>query len=363
MPLDIPVITIVALGDLESGKYALLYRLFNGRYRNDSNVLGGNFEIKKVVVNGQAVGLKIFDTGQQHYRLHNPDRYRGSNIRLFCFNPSDRNSFTVLSTFAEQLRSTEEISNPRSILMCIKQDKHAHPAVTAQEITTFAQRNSIAISDITFIDLTLDYVACHEHLDALVAQMVRQTLYNFGAQDRFANASASEQQIAQFTKYYDQFTVVQPPSPEEVFEAAVNKHLFEKLSEGFSTASKNIYAALNTLPPESIVEKENVIAKVKSSLNGIASCISEIDRDALLCLINPSDAILKLKIITSDVEQIILGLNKLTIDGQAALVEVINYARELIETNQVRAKDKMMRSEGEFPDAPPGASFPSPGHA
>ncbi|XP_067245442.1 ras and EF-hand domain-containing protein [Chanodichthys erythropterus] len=112
-----PVYRLVLAGDAGSGKSSFLLRLSLNEFRGDiPTTLGVDFQIKKMLVDGEKTNLQIWDTaGQERFRSIARSYFRKAHGVLLLYDVTSESSFLNVREWVEQIReSTDE-----DIPMCV----------------------------------------------------------------------------------------------------------------------------------------------------------------------------------------------------------------------------------------------------
>ncbi|XP_051513180.1 ras and EF-hand domain-containing protein-like isoform X2 [Myxocyprinus asiaticus] len=106
-----PVYHLVLAGDAGSGKSSFLLRLSLNEFRGDiQTTLGVDFQIKKMLVDGEKTNLQIWDTaGQERFRSIARSYFRKAHGVLLLYDVTSESSFLNVREWVEQIReSTDE---------------------------------------------------------------------------------------------------------------------------------------------------------------------------------------------------------------------------------------------------------------
>ncbi|XP_062404320.1 ras and EF-hand domain-containing protein isoform X2 [Sardina pilchardus] len=112
-----PMYKLVLAGDAGSGKSSFLLRLSLNEFKGDiPTTLGVDFQIKKMLVDGENTTLQIWDTaGQERFRSIARSYFRKAHGVLLLYDVTSESSFLNVRDWMEQIQeSTEE-----SIPMCV----------------------------------------------------------------------------------------------------------------------------------------------------------------------------------------------------------------------------------------------------
>ena len=95
------VIKIILLGNSEIGKTSLI-NVYEGKNFADKmlSTIGSQYTRKEMIINDEKYIIQMWDTaGQEKYRSINKIYIKGSNIVIFVYDVTNKNSFIDLSDF------------------------------------------------------------------------------------------------------------------------------------------------------------------------------------------------------------------------------------------------------------------------
>ncbi|XP_057692220.1 ras and EF-hand domain-containing protein [Corythoichthys intestinalis] len=122
-----PIYSLVLAGDSGAGKSSFLHRLAFNQFRDDiQTTLGVDFQMKKMIVDGQMTNLRIWDTaGQERFRSIARSYFRKAEGVLLLYDVTSEPSFLSIRDWLDQIRDSADEKIP----VCIignKVDKREH---------------------------------------------------------------------------------------------------------------------------------------------------------------------------------------------------------------------------------------------
>lgn len=99
-------VKLVLLGEMNSGKTSLVYRLVKNSFHDRMEpTIGAAFVVKNLLVDGVQIKLEIWDTaGQDRYRSLAPMYYRGAAAAILVYDITRRSSFEAMRKWVQELQ-------------------------------------------------------------------------------------------------------------------------------------------------------------------------------------------------------------------------------------------------------------------
>ncbi|CAL8355790.1 unnamed protein product [Lota lota] len=113
-----PIYRLVLAGDAGAGKSSFLMRLTLNEFRTDmQTTLGVDFQMKKLLVDGERTTLQIWDTaGQERFRCIARSYFRKANGVLLLYDVTSESSFLNVRAWVEQIQESTEGQIPMCII-------------------------------------------------------------------------------------------------------------------------------------------------------------------------------------------------------------------------------------------------------
>lgn len=99
------IFKILLIGDAGVGKSSILLRFTDDSFEEHlASTIGVDFKVKTVTIGGSTVKLTIWDTaGQERFRTLTSSYYRGCHGVILTFDVNDRQTFTNLKQWLEEV--------------------------------------------------------------------------------------------------------------------------------------------------------------------------------------------------------------------------------------------------------------------
>ncbi|XP_051917410.1 ras and EF-hand domain-containing protein [Hippocampus zosterae] len=114
----LPMYRLVLAGDAGAGKSSFLLRLALNQFKADiQTTLGVDFQIKKMLVDGQKTNLQIWDTaGQERFRSIARSYFRKAHGVLLLYDVTSESSFLNIRDWLDQIQDATEDTVPICII-------------------------------------------------------------------------------------------------------------------------------------------------------------------------------------------------------------------------------------------------------
>jgi len=136
------LLKILLIGDSGVGKSSLLTRFCDDSFSDKQlTTIGVDFKVKYVELKNTKFKLAVWDTaGQERFRTLTSSYYRGAHALILVYDTSDRQTFSNLTYWVEEVRKYS--TNPDAVVMVVGNKVDASRAVTTAEGREFAFTHS-----------------------------------------------------------------------------------------------------------------------------------------------------------------------------------------------------------------------------
>jgi len=144
MDICITTLKILIIGESNVGKSSLLIRFVDDTFDPEiPATIGVDFRVKSLTVDGNKAKLAIWDTaGQERFRTLTPSYYRGAQGVILVYDVSNRESFSKLENWLNELDTFATERNLIKMLVANKIDKD-NREVSKDEGLKFAKKHSM----------------------------------------------------------------------------------------------------------------------------------------------------------------------------------------------------------------------------
>ena len=138
------IFKILLIGDAGVGKSSILLRFTDDAFEEHlASTIGVDFKVKTVTIGGSTVKLTIWDTaGQERFRTLTSSYYRGCHGVILTYDVNDRQTFTNLKQWLEEVDMYSTSQSSAKMLVGNKIDVGARE-VSVEEATEFARKQAM----------------------------------------------------------------------------------------------------------------------------------------------------------------------------------------------------------------------------
>ena len=138
------IFKILLIGDAGVGKSSILLRFTDDAFEEHlASTIGVDFKVKTVTIGGSTVKLTIWDTaGQERFRTLTSSYYRGCHGVILTYDVNDRQTFTNLKQWLEEVDMYSTSQSSAKMLVGNKIDVGGRE-VTVEEATDFARKQAM----------------------------------------------------------------------------------------------------------------------------------------------------------------------------------------------------------------------------
>eukprot|EP00010_Vexillifera_abyssalis_P009014 CAMPEP_0201545884 /NCGR_PEP_ID=MMETSP0173_2-20130828/2303_1 /ASSEMBLY_ACC=CAM_ASM_000268 /TAXON_ID=218659 /ORGANISM="Vexillifera sp., Strain DIVA3 564/2" /LENGTH=215 /DNA_ID=CAMNT_0047954417 /DNA_START=9 /DNA_END=656 /DNA_ORIENTATION=+ len=143
-------IKLVVVGPSAVGKSSLQLQFTDEKFYPEVELtVGVEFGVKILTLSGKRVKVQIWDTaGQESFRSLTNSYYRGSQGVLLVYDVTNRESFTAMSSWMQEIRAQAD-SNVVVLLVGNKSDQEENRQVPQEEAANFALHNGIGFVEVS----------------------------------------------------------------------------------------------------------------------------------------------------------------------------------------------------------------------
>ena len=151
MEEGIPSYKISFIGDQYVGKSSIINRFLNDTFIEEYKyTLGLDFETKKFDINSTNINLLFYDIGgQEKFRSLIPLYVRDSNIFLFIYDITNKDSFIHIEDLLKEITNVNKLDECILVLVGNKKDLENKRAVTLKEGEDFAKEKGFIFSEVS----------------------------------------------------------------------------------------------------------------------------------------------------------------------------------------------------------------------
>jgi len=135
---------LLLVGESGAGKTSLLLRFAQGEFVEAKNTVGVDVKVKTIKLEGKNIKLTIWDTaGQERFRTLTSSYYRGAQGIILVYDISNRESFTNIQQWLQEVDIYCTNADVVKILIGNKSDKESERVVSTKEGREFARSQAM----------------------------------------------------------------------------------------------------------------------------------------------------------------------------------------------------------------------------
>ena len=133
---------ITSVGNSEVGKSCLIKRYCEGRFvKRYISTIGVDYGVKKLTIKNQPISINFFDlSGNDEYRLIRQEFYEDSNGVIMVYDMDNRDSFTSLVHWEEEMRRFNVDMSRIKVIVCGNKSDMSGREVNPRDVQTWCSK-------------------------------------------------------------------------------------------------------------------------------------------------------------------------------------------------------------------------------